>query len=183
MNYYGAKDLADGFRTVRKNTIIIAEEIGEQHYGFRPAPDTRTVAQLLVHIAMAAKMQEQIQSVERRRTLEGFDFPGFMGRMIAEEQLSRSKAQITSLLRDEGERFAKILEGFSDDVLGERVSMPPGMTPASKTRFEMLLGVKEHEMHHRGQLMVVERLIGVVPHLTREMQARIAAMTSAKASA
>ena len=47
----------------------------------------------------------------------------------------------------------------------------------------MLLGVKEHEMHHRGQLMVVERLIGVVPHLTREMQARIAAMTSAKASA
>lgn len=56
------------------------------------------------------------------------------------------------------------------------------MTPASKTRFEMILGVKEHEMHHRAQLMLIERMLGVVPHLTREMQARIAAMTPAKAT-
>ena len=50
------------------------------------------------------------------------------------------------------------------------------MTPASKTRFEMILGVKEHEMHHRAQLMLIERMLGVVPHLTREMQARIAGL-------
>ena len=31
MNYYGAKDLADSLRTVRKNTLIIAEEIPEEH--------------------------------------------------------------------------------------------------------------------------------------------------------
>jgi uncharacterized damage-inducible protein DinB len=30
-------------------------------------------------------------------------------------------------------------------------------------------------MHHRGQLMTIERIIGVVPHLTRAMQARFAA--------
>jgi uncharacterized damage-inducible protein DinB len=75
------------------------------------------------------------------------------------------------------------LEGFSDDFLGERVAMPPGMTPASKTRFEMLLGVKEHEMHHRAQLMVMERMIGITPHLTREMMARMAAMQGAAAKA
>jgi uncharacterized damage-inducible protein DinB len=39
----------------------------------------------------------------------------------------------------------------------------------------MILSVKEHEMHHRGQLMLVERIVGIVPHLTREMQARMAA--------
>ena len=39
----------------------------------------------------------------------------------------------------------------------------------------MILSVKEHEMHHRGQLMLIERMVGVVPHLTREMQARMAA--------
>jgi uncharacterized damage-inducible protein DinB len=38
----------------------------------------------------------------------------------------------------------------------------------------MILSVKEHEMHHRGQLMLIERLIGIIPHLTREMQARMA---------
>ena len=183
MNYYGAKELADSFRTVRKNTIVIAEEIGEQHYGFRPAPDTRTVAQVLIHIATIPKLQEQVHAVEHRDTLVGFDFPTFFAGIVAGEQTARSKAQIVGMLRDEGEHFAKLLESFSDDFLGERVAMPPGMTPASKSRFEMLLGVKEHEMHHRGQLMLVERLIGVVPHLTREMNARIAAMASVKASA
>jgi len=34
----------------------------------------------------------------------------------------------------------------------------------------MLLGVKEHEMHHRGQLMLIQRLLGRVPHLTRARQ-------------
>jgi len=29
-------------------------------------------------------------------------------------------------------------------------------------------------MHHRAQLMTFERMIGVVPHLTRESQARMA---------
>ena len=57
----------------------------------------------------------------------------------------------------------------------ERVGMPAGMTPASKSRFEMILGVKEHEMHHRGQLMLIERMVGLTPHLTREMLARFAA--------
>jgi uncharacterized damage-inducible protein DinB len=31
-------------------------------------------------------------------------------------------------------------------------------------------------MHHRGQLMLMERMVGVVPHLTRAMQARMASM-------
>ena len=35
----------------------------------------------------------------------------------------------------------------------------------------MLLGVKEHEMHHRGQLMLVQRLLGMVPPLTRQREA------------
>jgi uncharacterized damage-inducible protein DinB len=52
--------------------------------------------------------------------------------------------------------------------------MPKGATPPSRTRFEMVMSVKEHEMHHRGQLMLIERLVGIVPHLTREMQARMA---------
>src|SRR5712692_4572496 len=181
MNYYGAKDLAESFRTVRKNTIIIGEEIGEQHYGFRATPETRTVAGTLVHIALASKMPEQVHAIEKRNTLEGFDFPGFFGSLIAEEQAPRNKAQIIDLLRENGARFAKWLDSLSDDFLGQRVSMPPGMTPASKARFEMLLGVKEHEMHHRGQLMLQERMVGVVPHLTREMQARIAAMQAGKA--
>jgi len=38
----------------------------------------------------------------------------------------------------------------------------------------MIASVKEHEMHHRGQIMLIERMIGIVPHLTRQMQERFA---------
>ena len=34
MTYYGGKDLAAAFRTVRNNTIKMAEEISENQYGF-----------------------------------------------------------------------------------------------------------------------------------------------------
>jgi uncharacterized damage-inducible protein DinB len=126
-------------------------------------------------------MPEQIHSIERRTTLEGFDFPEFVRSIVAEEQRPRSKAQIVALLRDEGERWAKWLERPSDDFLAERVKFPAGMTPPTKTRFEMLLGTKEHEMHHRGQLMLIERMLGIVPHLTRQMQERMATASAVAA--
>ena len=74
------------------------------------------------------------------------------------------------------------MEGLSDEVLAEKVSFPPQANTPPKTRFEMLLSGKEHEMHHRAQLMVVERMVGIVPHLTRAMQERIAAMTQQQAA-
>ena len=51
MTYYSGKELAAAFRTVRNNTIKIAEEIPEDKYSFQAASDSRTVAQTLVHIA------------------------------------------------------------------------------------------------------------------------------------
>jgi uncharacterized damage-inducible protein DinB len=182
MNYYGAKELAESFRTVRKNTLTIADEIGEEHYGFRPAPDTRTVGELLVHIAFIYKFVYQVNGVEKRSTMEGFDFQGYMAKMGADAAKPRNKAQILTLLREEGDTFAKWVETLSDDFLGQSIKMPPGGTPPVRTRFDMVLSVKEHEMHHRGQLMLIERMLGIVPHLTREQQARMAAMAKAPVS-
>ncbi|MHB8533063.1 MAG: DinB family protein, partial [Solirubrobacteraceae bacterium] len=51
---------------------------------------------------------------------------------------------------------------------------PPGANPDSKSRFEMLLSPKEHEMHHRAQLMTMMRMLGLTPHLTRQFQERMA---------
>src|SRR5260370_12103371 len=144
MNSYGPKDLADSFRTVRKNTLVIANEIGEEHYGFRPAPDARTIAETLFHISVVTKLQEHIHGELRLNTLEGFDFMGFFTPVMAAENEPHTKAQLIALLTECGDRYAKSLESLPDDFLGQPVSMPTGMTPPSKTRFEMVLGVKEH---------------------------------------
>ena len=180
MNYYGAKDLAAAFRTVRKNTIVIAEEIGEEHYGFHPAPGTKTVAETLVHVAIIPRIQHQIHAVDNVSDLSTFNFMEFFGGLMVIEKKPHTKAQILALLKEEGERFAGWLETLNDDFLGEIVVMPEAMG-SQKTRFEMLLSPKEHEMHHRAQLMVSERLLGITPHFTRRMEARMAEMRAAKA--
>ena len=181
MNYYGAKDLAAAFRTVRKNTLIVAEEIPEDKYGYRPAEGVRTVGELLTHIALGPRFQEQINLIEKRTTMEGFDFMGLMATLMAEQAKPRTKAEIITLLKDEGEKFAKAIEALSDEFLGQSISMPAGAPQTSRTRFDMLMSVKEHEMHHRGQLMLIERMLGIKPHLTREQEARLAAMQAAAA--
>jgi uncharacterized damage-inducible protein DinB len=179
MTYYGSKELAASFRTVRANTLKLAEEIPEDKYAFRAAPDCRSVAETLVHIAVAPRLQQQIHFVEHRSTLVGFDFFAVFGGLIGEEKTPRTKAQILELLRTEGEKYATQLEGCSEQLLGETVTYPEGMQPPTKSRFEMLMAPKEHEMHHRAQLMVAQRMIGLVPHLTRQMNERIEAMKAA----
>jgi uncharacterized damage-inducible protein DinB len=180
MNYYAGQELAASFRTVRRNTLTIAGDIPEERYGFRPARDCRSVAQTLVHIALAPRLAEQIHFIEHRTSLAGFDFLGLMDSLLAEENTPRTKAQIVELLTSGGERFADLLETADERFLATRVVYPAGIEPPSKTRFEMLLNAKEHEMHHRGQLMVVERMIGIVPHLTRGMEQRVAAMRAGR---
>jgi uncharacterized damage-inducible protein DinB len=174
MIYYGAKELAASARTVRGNTITIARDIPEDKYAFKPVPECRSVAQLMVHIALSYRFQYQVHAVEKRKTLEGFDFPALMKVIGEEENKPRTKAQVIDLLQKEGETWATWVEGLSEAFLGEMILMPPGAEPAQKSRLEMILSVKEHEMHHRGQLMLIERLVGVVPHLTREREARMA---------
>lgn len=174
MTYYGAEDIARGFRTVRNNTLHIAEEIPEDQYGFVPAPGSRTVAQTLVHVAVMPRLQRHLHGDLHLTTLVGFDFFAYVGSLIAEEQTTRTKAEVVALVRNEGEAYAAWLDGLSEAFLAERVEYPAGMQPASKSRFEMVISPKEHEMHHRGQLMLIQRMLGIVPHLTRHMMERVA---------
>lgn len=169
---YGGPELAKAHRTVRNNTIKAAEEIPEEQYGFTPAPGTRSVGALLAHIALTTRFALLAHREKRVTTLAGFDFPALMGSLHAEELKPRSKAEIIVLLQSEGETFASWLQTLTPEFLGETFTDPAGQN--ARTRFESLMSAKEHEMHHRGQLMLIQRMIGIVPHLTRAMQERMA---------
>jgi uncharacterized damage-inducible protein DinB len=178
MTYYGGKDLAASFRTVRANTIKIAEDIPESQYSFKAAPDIRSIGTLLVHIGLGPTFQtfmhqNKIDDLTKANLAERM--AELMAKVSGEEAKPRSKAEIIGFLKSEGETFAAYLEGLPESFLAEQVKMPPHAQPLTKSRFEMLLSAKEHEMHHRGQLMIVERLLGIVPHLTRQYQERMAA--------
>jgi|SRR5215471_3218348 len=178
MTYYGGKEMAAAFRTVRGNTIKTAEEIPEGKYEFAPASDCRTIGKTLVHIALGPGFQLHIHG-NKVADLTQVNFQQLMQGVIAEETKPRTKAETIAFLQSEGDKFASFLENLSDDFLAQQVSMPPGAPQPTKSRFEMLLGAKEHEMHHRAQLMTMQRMIGQVPHLTRQMQERMAQMAAA----
>ena len=91
MTYYGGKNLADSFRTVRKNTLAIAEEIPEDKYGFRAAPDVMTVGEILAHLAISPMWQIDVHGPK----VAHIDFARFGERLQqakAEEAALRSKA-------------------------------------------------------------------------------------------
>jgi uncharacterized damage-inducible protein DinB len=167
---YGAKELSESFRTVRKNTIQIAQDIPADKYDFKAAPGVKSVGELLAHLAVSPRWQLAVHG-ERVGSIAFAFFGTRLAQAAAEEQALRTKEQIVAALEEGSEQIATFLAGLTPEVLAEDVSFPPPVQPSRKTRFEMLLGVKEHEMHHRGQLMLIERMIGIVPHLTRRREA------------
>ena len=168
MHGYGSADLANAFRTVRKNTVQVAEDIPEDKYDFVAAPGVMSVRQMLAHITYSPMIQDDMHRVNRVTTLKGYDFGAIRARSDAEAKKPRSKAEAIAALKAEGERLASWLDALTPEFLAESFTDMAGQT--SRTRFESLLGIKEHEMHHRAQLMVMQRLLGVVPHLTRQRE-------------
>jgi uncharacterized damage-inducible protein DinB len=166
----GSTYLRDNFRTVRENTIVIAEEIPADKYTFRAASSVRSIGEMLAHVAVAPRWP---MSIHRDRT-SAIDFGMFAARnagVKADEQALQTKEQILAALQDGCDEFVAFLDGLTPETLGETITFPPPIQPAMKSRFELLTSLKEHEMHHRGQLMLIQRMLGIVPHLTRRREA------------
>ena len=180
MNYYGAKELASSFRTVRKNTIQTAEDIPEDQVRIHPGrrhEEHRANTRPYRPVPAASDDDPMRRSLETasRVSISRHSYNGSRKRRPRTERRPRC----SSFCRPRASDGRVSWEGVTEDFLAEPFGMPPGATPASKSRFEMLLSAKEHEMHHRGQLAVAQRLLGIVPHLTRLREEHVAAAKTA----
>ena len=103
MTYYGGKELADAFRTVRSNTIQIAEDIPEDKYGFRATPDRAdrrgARARRLRDLVAAKSSRREQEDVHHLRGLRHF-----MGKDGEMEKGLTTKAQIVEALRRKATR-------------------------------------------------------------------------------
>lgn len=178
MTCYFGTDFGRAFRTVRMNTIQVAMDIPAEQWGFRATLESMSVHEILAHLAGYTTWQLKLHGEDKKTFVTFEDFGGYIGASKAFEQACNTREAVLQALETEGEAFAAFLDGLSETDLAERVGFPAPLDPPSKTRFEMLMGAKEHEMHHRAQLMVCQRLIGVVPHLTRARQARMATLAT-----
>jgi len=83
----------------------------------------------------------KVSEKEHVSSLEGFNFGELIKKSEAEEKRPRSKSEIVALLHAEGDGWCQWVEGLPEALLAEQVGQPGG---GSKSRFEMLLGTKEH---------------------------------------
>jgi len=164
MNLYNPKHLADSIRTIRRNTVLIAEDIHEDDYLYRPTVGCRSVAEILAHIAWFSRFDHLLHEQERVTGMESFNFGNLLKEAESEEKKPHTKTTLVDWLKESGESWARWVELLPEPFLAEGITQRNGTL---KTRFEMILGTKEHEIHHRGQLTVIERMLGIVPHLTR----------------
>ncbi|MGO4211721.1 DinB family protein [Terriglobus sp. 2YAB30_2] len=165
MNLYGPKQLADSIRAVRRNTVSIAEDVHEDDYLFRPAGDSRSVAEILIHIAFFSNFDYLFHEEKHMTTIEAFDFGKFLRDSESREKRLHTKSKLIELLRASGESWAEWVEFLPERFLTEGVAQRDGTL---KTRFEMILRTKEHELHHLGQLAVIARMLGIA--LSRELE-------------
>ena len=76
---YGPAQLADAFRTVRKNTLQIASDIPEDQYGFKATPDVMSVRDMLAHIATGTLWALQAHKIDRVSHISRDTFMGYLG--------------------------------------------------------------------------------------------------------
>jgi uncharacterized damage-inducible protein DinB len=122
--------------------------IPEDKLDFRPTAEMMSARELALHLMgnynfLAAGMGENDWS------LESFKLRGDY----------RSTQELVDAFDELYRRTRGRLEQFPDDGFGLRVK-PFGVEQKISS---IAMGIAEHEIHHRGQLYVYLRLVGVVP--------------------
>ena len=155
-------EICDAWKEVRNGLIKEVESIPSDQFGFRAAEGSRSVLEILQHIVESERvLTSEICSDDtnlRRPPLE----------LIAEHASHVKDADtgdaILELLRGSLDESMQLVREYGDERLEQ---MMPGFDGKQLAKRAMLNFVVGHEMYHRGQVTVYQRLLGVEPALTK----------------
>lgn len=133
--------LAARWNETADKVVQLAEELPAQHYAFTPAPEVRTAAEQLRHVAF---WNQYLAA-----TLRGESPDGSANELPAAE--FADKPRIVAALRESFGAAAAAIEASADpDALAEHVT-----------------SYLQHNSEHYGQLVIYYRLNGLVPPASR----------------
>ena len=164
-------EISDAWKEVRNGLIKEVESIPADQFGFRAAEGSRSVLEILQHIVESERMlTSEICSDDtnlRRPPLE----------LIAEHASHKdadTADAILELLRGSLDESTQLVREYGDERLEQ---MMPGFDGKQLAKRTMLNFVVGHEMYHRGQVTVYQRLLGVEPALTKFIKQVVATRT------
>ena len=156
------------WRTVRRDTAKAVEEMPEQEMGFRPVEGMLTFHETAQHILHSGHiLTGLLLDGEMNLATPAFreSFPKYIAQL---PDTSTREALVQTLLQEVEQRVTE-LEAQSPTFWEQIMTRFDGQ---QVTRLEMLQFVKEHELTHRSQLFMYQRLKGMVPVTTRRRLAK-----------
>lgn len=142
-------------RSVRARTLAVLQHIPPDRVKWRPVEGMLTLGQLVRHLAQAEMMWQEVvkghwdlkQLLAVRRDLDLIEATGPVENLMAEltllEVTHRQTLELLATLTDED--LARSMNGLAGRV----------------TLYDVILGLCEHEAHHRGQIVAYLRMLGV----------------------
>lgn len=169
--------LIETWKEVRKGLIEEVSQIPEDQFSFRATSDTRSVSELLQHIIQTQKVLVG-EAARTETNLMRQALPDHAREYAPEVAGVADKNGLIELLRSSMETSEATIRSCVDK-LHEKGR---GLGGREVEKLDLLSFSISHEMYHRGQLTVYERLLKVEPALTRrfrELSARAAANATA----
>ena len=165
------EELLDFWKEVRAGLITELAQIPGEQFGFQATPESRSVAGVIRHITEAQKFlagelcrpDTDFKRVPIRELVE---------RHAAEAHSGGDKEELIASLRSTMESAEASLRSFGEEALRERVQ---GLDGKTISKLHMLYLYITHEMYHRGQISVYERLMNIEPALTAKLREFLAA--------
>jgi len=160
------EEVIEAWEGTREGIVAEVENIPPKQFDFRPAPESRTVSGLVLHIMEVSLMMvgeltredTNMQRTEWPKLLAMYDKP-IRGLSDKKDLVSALKSTVkdgVKAFRDAGELHMMQLMSRFDGKRGTKLAW-------------FNHGVA-HENYHQGQLATYQRLIGIKPALTKMIE-------------
>ena len=167
------------WKEVRAGLIAEVAQIPAEQFGFQATPESRSVAGIIRHIVEAQKFSTgelcrpdtDFNRVPIRELVE---------RDAAESYSGGDKEELIGSLRSTMELAEAALRAFGEEALSEKLhgllsEKEQGLDTKTMSKLGLLYSYISHEMYHRGQISVYERLMNIEPAATAKLREFLAA--------
>lgn len=133
------------YHTAHRNIVAAAEQMPEEHYGFKPTADVRSFGELIGHIASANYFICAMAAGEQSPVGENYE-------------KTTAKAALVTAVKASFDYCSKVY------LMADAKGMEPMELFGMKTnRLGVLAFNAGHEMEHYGNIVTYMRLKGLVP--------------------
>ncbi|GGG57346.1 hypothetical protein GCM10011414_28990 [Croceivirga lutea] len=135
----------------RKYLMLVAESMPEEHYHFKPSPESWSFAEHLMHIGWAMDWHSQSLLGGRKARDWNTDTELKVAKKTKEEMLTTIDNTFKITI--------EFIKNFNEEKLNERLDY----FGADRTKRQILMLLTDHITHHRAQMLVSMRLKGLTP--------------------